>query len=174
MPNNWIQTYTGRAFYPMDPRPEEVNLEDIAHSLANQCRFGGHTVEHYSVAEHSYWVALQVPPELRLVALLHDATEAYVMDLPSPIKAMLPDYSVMEQRVWEAIAQRFDLPVELPPEVKRADAAVLAAEGTQVLAPPGAARWTTPLPPPAKIWVRFWYPENAKRHFLRAFEEYSK
>lgn len=166
----WIQTYTGAAFYPMDPRPEDVRIVDIAHALAHQCRFAGHTVDFYSVAEHSLHVAQIVPKAFRLAALLHDATEAYVLDLPGPIKDMLPDYREMENRVWAAIVRRFDLPLILPPAVKYADKAMLATEGRQALTPP----WTAPLPPAADVILGFWTPEKAKRHFLRAFEEFAQ
>lgn len=174
MRGNWIQTYGGTAFYPLDPRPEDIHIEDIAHALAHQCRFAGHTVEYYSVAEHSWHVARLVPPELRLAALLHDATEAYVIDLPRPIKEMLPEYRVMEDRVWKVICARFGLPIDMPREVKYADEAMLATEGWQAMKPPGTAAWTIPLPPPAEVVLGFWAPGNAKRHFLHAFKEYSK
>ena len=96
--DGWITTYTGQHFYPLDPRPHEVNMLDIAHALSMICRFNGHTQFFYSVAEHSircaYHAHEQWPDriELQLAALLHDASEAYLCDIPRPVKLQLPDY----------------------------------------------------------------------------------
>ena len=83
---DWIQTMSGVIFYPLDPRPEEIRIEDIAHALSHQCRFAGHCREFYSVAEHSVRVSRELPQEFMLWGLLHDASEAYLVDLPRPIK----------------------------------------------------------------------------------------
>jgi hypothetical protein len=125
---DWIATHSGRKFWPLDPRPEEVSIGDVAHALSNLCRFGGHSVRFYSVAEHSVLVSYQVPPEHQLTALLHDAPEAYVADVPRPLKKDLANYAEIEALVWRAVAARFGLPEELPEIVKMADDAVLAAE----------------------------------------------
>ena len=88
----WIQTFTGRAFDLSSPQPEQVCTEDIAHALANCCRYAGHSRWHYSVAQHSLLVAEIVAatdPELALAALLHDAAEAYIGDWSSPLKALM-------------------------------------------------------------------------------------
>ena len=74
---SWLQTYTGKKFYPFDPREEEVDILDIAHALSQLCRFGGHTKEFYSVAEHCVLVSMCCPSEVKLLGLLHDAAEAY-------------------------------------------------------------------------------------------------
>jgi len=92
---DWMTTATGRKVWPLDLRPDEVDLEDIAIALSNLCRFGGRCRQFYSVAQHSLWVADQVKelrPELELCALLHDAAEAYVGDVVSPIKPWLGVY----------------------------------------------------------------------------------
>lgn len=131
----WFLTYSGRQFFPFDPRPEDVHPEDIAHSLAHLCRFQGHCRSFYSVAQHSVYVALVLPPELKLAGLLHDATEAYCGDLIRPIKCQLPAYAEIEALIWEAVAERFGLPVELPAAVKEADARLLQTERRDLLAP---------------------------------------
>jgi len=82
---HWITTYTGKRFHYLDPQPEEIDIVDIAHALSLTCRFGGHCKEFYSVAEHSIRVAEIVPKEFQLLALLHDAGEAYTGDVQSPI-----------------------------------------------------------------------------------------
>lgn len=125
---SWILTRGGRRFDLLEPSAAMVDPADIAYSLAHQCRFNGHTRAHYSVAQHCYLVADLVPAEHQLAALLHDATEAYVGDLVSPLKALLPEYRQIELRVWHAICGRFDLDPVLPPCVHDADLIALATE----------------------------------------------
>lgn len=164
---DWIQMNSGIAFWPLDARAEEVRIEDIAHSLALLCRFGGHCERFYSVAEHSVHVARLVSPEAALWGLLHDASEAYVVDLPRPLKRMLPGYSLIERKVHLAIAEHFGLSPEIPQEVKAADAAMLLAEARQLMRVP-------PMPweergDPAQVAVRCWSPERAQAEFLIEF-----
>src|SRR5258708_302056 len=83
---NWMQTYTGRAYWPADPRAEDVCIEDIAHALSLLCRYTGHCKRFYSVAEHSILISQVVPPEYAFFGLMHDAQEAYINDLARPIK----------------------------------------------------------------------------------------
>lgn len=131
---DWILTYTGRQFWPLDPRPDEVCIEDIAHALSMLCRFGGHCSIFYSVAEHSVNTSRIVSQEFAMAALLHDAAEAYVVDIPRPLKRYLSNYSTVEQVVWMSITKRFGIPNELPEEVKQADIAMLKAEASQIMA----------------------------------------
>lgn len=166
---NWMQTYTGRQFWPMDPRASEVHLDDIAHALAHTCRFGGHCERFYSVAEHSVLVSLVVPPELALLGLLHDATEAYVLDVPRPIKPYLQGYKEIEFGVWRAIAAKFGLPVEMPQAIKDADNAVLLAEAEQIMKV-HPAPWSVP-GEPAPVQVVGWHPERAARFFRLRFAQ---
>lgn len=166
---DWVQTFTGRVFWPMDPLPSEIDIEDIAHALSMQCRFGGHAVRFYSVAEHSVLLARHVAPEHRKWALLHDAAEAYLVDVPRPVKPYLGDYRLNEDRLLIAIATRFGLPTELPgrilPEaVSEADHAILADERLQVMAP--CIRAWSLLRPPLGIKMEFWPPAVAERAFL--------
>jgi uncharacterized protein len=135
---DWIQTYTGGIFYPLDPRPDEINIEDIAHSLSLQCRFSGHCREHYSVAQHSVILAENLPEELRLWGLLHDASEAYLVDLPRPIKRscdMGRMYREYEAALMRCVCERFNLPVEEPAEVKRMDTVLLMTEKRDLMTP---------------------------------------
>jgi len=131
----WIQTYTGRRFDLVEPRAEDVVVDDLVHALACVNRFTGHARRPYSVAEHSVRVAALVEPEHRRAALLHDATEAYCADLARPAKRLpeLAGYRDLEARVWAAIAARFDLPLELPAAVKRADLVALDLERRALL-----------------------------------------
>lgn len=129
----WIQTNSGKRLDVTDPEPDQIDIFDIAHALANTCRFGGHCRTFYSVAQHSVHVSYLVPEPLAVVALLHDAAEAYLTDVPSPFKELMPDYQRLEHRLWRAIAGKFGLPTELPEEVKHADLVALATERRDLL-----------------------------------------
>lgn len=102
-----IRTFTGRYVNVFEPTVEMICIEDIAHALARQCRFGGHLKEFYSVAQHSLDCANRVPDGFRLQALLHDASEAYLLDMPSPIKCRLGDYRGVERKLMFVIAEKF-------------------------------------------------------------------
>lgn len=164
----WIQMFSGVAFWPLDPRADEVRLEDIAHSLSLLCRFGGHCSTFYSVAEHSVHVARLCSPEAALWGLLHDASEAYVVDLPKPLKRMLPDYSVIEDGVMLAIADHFGLNPVMPEEVKRWDAAMLRCEADHLLGDPPMP-WHEAGIQPAPVALNCWLPNRARLEFLDTF-----
>src|SRR5437868_2917508 len=117
----WMQTSSGVAYYPLDPLPGDINIEDIAHALSNLCRFGGHCRRFYSVAEHSILVSRVVPRQHALQGLLHDATEAYMVDVPRPLKVELDNYARIEDLNWRCIAAVFGVPYEMHESVKRAD-----------------------------------------------------
>lgn len=167
---NWMQTYTGRMFWPLDPRPEEVDIEDIAHSLSMQGRFAGHADHWYSIAEHSVYVSRFVPAEHALQALLHDASEAYVVDVPRPVKPALTNYREIEDRVWEAIAAHFGVPAELHPSIKLAENAVLLAEQRDLMKPPPMP-WLVPGEPAPGLRIAAVGPAKAKKWFLNRFDE---
>lgn len=144
----WVQTITGVAFDLKAPRAEDVRAVDIAHALAYSCRFGGHTRAHYSVAQHSILVAALVwhrtnDPAARLLALLHDAHEAFTGDLIQPMKQMIVAYvggalRAIEGAVDSAIWRWANVTVNgaLVAEVKRADAAILLWERDRFLGRP--------------------------------------
>ena len=132
---DWIQTYTGQAFWPLDPRPSEVHIADIAHSLANQCRFAGHSLTYFSVAQHSVLVSDNLPPELAKWGLLHDASEAYLVDVPRPVKRSIQGYNEIEEQVMAAIAMQIGLSWPMPELVHVVDAEALATERRDLMAP---------------------------------------
>lgn len=109
MIENWVETRSGKRVSVQNPQPDQFDIKDIAYALSNTCRFNGHCAGFYSVAEHSVAVALRLPRNLRLAGLLHDATEAYLGDIPSPIKQFLPDYKVIEERFETALEKAFGL-----------------------------------------------------------------
>jgi len=125
---NWIQTCTGKTIDFENPRTDQINIIDIAHGLSNVCRFTGQCMEFYSVAQHSLFVMNQVPDEFKLQALLHDATEAYMSDIPSPLKRLCPNYKHYELVLWAAIAKKFKLSCEMHESIKEADRRMLATE----------------------------------------------
>jgi hypothetical protein len=119
---DWIQTYSGRQFWPLDPRVEDVHLEDIAHALSNVCRYTGHVREFYSVAEHSVHVSWSCEPEDALWGLLHDASEAYLADMARPVKQNMPVYVAAERLVpwcWSVEPLAYVIEPWSPKEAKR-------------------------------------------------------
>lgn len=121
--SNYIRTYTGKKFWPLDPRPEDVDIIDIAHALSNQCRFTGHVKDFYSVAEHSVQVSFTCPEELALVGLLHDADEAYLIDLAAPVKhdPRMSFFVECGQNILNAVFEKFGLDPKQILAVKPAD-----------------------------------------------------
>lgn len=124
MSQDFILTYTGKKFTPLDPKPEQVDIEDIAHSLSYLQRFTGHSLIPFSVAQHSIHVMKLVRDKgystyWQLISLLHDASEAYANDLCTPIKKNLPEYKKIEEKIQETIYKAFDLPVPDKDEYKR-------------------------------------------------------
>lgn len=169
---DWISTYTGRQAYPMDLRPSEIHVADISHSLAMQCRYTGHCRNFYSVAEHSVLMARHFiktgMAEYALPALLHDATEAYLTDVPRPIKHFLIGYKEAEAKAWLAIAERFGVDPILSSHVHQADARILNDEVAQNMVTP-LAGWGLPNPEPLGVTLQYWTPAEAEREFLDEF-----
>lgn len=163
----WMQTYTGRAYWPLNPRAEDVCIEDIAHSLAMQCRYNGHTLGFYSVAQHSVLVSQHCSPENQLWGLLHDAPETYVTDMIRPIKRHVVGYGEIEALTEKAIAEHFGLPLPIPDEVKLIDERILNDERDCLMAKPPRP-WNLRCEP-IGIRIYSWPPEMAKARFLERF-----
>ena len=170
---DWMTTYTGRQFWPLDPRPEDVCIEDIAHALSMICRFGGHCRKFYSVAQHSCYVASLIPgPEkdgTSLAALMHDAAEAYVGDLIRPIKRSFTPYHQVEAKVDAAIRQRFGLAC-IPEIIKWADNAMLKNEHRDMI--DDGMTWEVDAGDYPRIDVIPIQPGDAESLFLWAFRRY--
>jgi hypothetical protein len=138
---DYIGTYTGRKYWPLDPKPEEVAIEDIAHALSQICRFTGHTKQFYSVADHCLNVERYLrdscSAKVRLYALLHDAAEAYVCDIARPLKRYIPGYTEIENlnqvRIYEAFG--LNSPGDFQEMlIKYADDYMLAVEAKEFMA----------------------------------------
>jgi hypothetical protein len=167
----WIQTHLGIQFIVLEPRFENIHIEDIAHALSMNCRFNGHCKDFYSVAEHSVYVSsiLDDDPDLALWGLLHDASEAYITDLPRTVKSAMPQFEEIEEKYHRAVATRFNLPYPIPGAVLGADLAMLWAEKKQIMEV--ELMWTqTPVVEPACVEVQFWNPRTAKAVFLERFK----
>lgn len=175
-----MQTYSGNKFWPLDPRPDEIHLVDIAKALANICRFGGHSERFYSVAQHSVAVSALVlftnkNRKSALIGLLHDAAEAYIGDMVRPLKhsPAMYEFRRAEERISRAIAQRFDLPYDqlgmlMPSEVKFADDTLLATECRDVMGGQRAGQWAE-LPPPLSDTIVAQPPDYACQLFVDTF-----
>lgn len=123
-----IRTITGKDFNVFEPNPDLIDIEDIAHALSNQCRWGGHLPKFYSVAQHSLNCAHRATEPFKLQALLHDASEAYLLDIPTPIKRKLANYAEIEDGLMRAISQKFGFPWPTCDTVRAIDKAVLEWE----------------------------------------------
>lgn len=165
-----IRTFSGRYINILAPAPSDFIIEDIAHALSQQMRFAGHLAMPYSVAQHSVLASHCVTGRHRLAALLHDASEAYLCDVPAPIKAAMPDYKRIEKGVMWAIAQRFSFEWPLSAEVKEADEFLLGREWEALVVNRG---WC--LEPPIGVESTvLWAPASpkaAERMFLQRFDE---
>lgn len=167
----WIQTYSGRRFCPTNPNPEAIVIQDIAHALSMQCRFSGHTKQFYSVAQHSVGVSYLCEGPDALWGLLHDASEAYLVDIPSPLKrsGKFDPYLEFERKMMSAVCKRFGLSEEEPASVKRADRMLLSIEANELMFPLRPDWDHTMDSPPFKIQPLG--PEEAKKLFLKRFFE---
>lgn len=167
----WIQTYSGKRFYPLDPRPEDVDVNDILHSLSNACRFAGHCTQFYSIAQHSVLVSHMCEPQDALWGLLHDSSESYLVDIPSPLKR-LPEfqaYREAETKLMGVICDVFGLQKDEPASVKIADKRMLATEARDLTLSEGRG-WATGVEP-YDFHIKPWSPDYARAKFVSRLHE---
>lgn len=167
---HWVQTYTGKRMYFDRPKLCDIDIRDIAHGLSNMCRFNGQTREFYSVAQHCVLVSHIVPRGAELWGLLHDASEAYLPDVTTPLKALMPQFKVFEEHIQEAIGDRFGLAWPMPPSVKAADRVALATEARDLMRDGEALNGLTA--PPLRTRVEPLPPKVAEVLFLECFDQY--
>jgi len=125
---DYIRTYTGKYVNPFDMNIEDIDIKDIAHALSMMCRFSGHCQQFFSVAHHSLLVSNALPDDFKLEGLLHDASEAYLVDIPSPIKQKMPQYLEVENNLMTVISKKFGFTWPSSPEVKKQDKNALEYE----------------------------------------------
>lgn len=169
---DWIQTYTGEQFFPLDPDLDSIHITDIAHALSNVCRFTGHVKHFYSVAQHSVLVSRHVSPENALWGLMHDASEAYIADIARPVKPYLTNYKDIERSLLDSIAKKFKLPKKIPEEVHEVDCAILNDERKSLMSRPPKV-WDVPKTS-LGIDIMAWTPSFAKKKFLFRFQELTR
>lgn len=182
----WKETARGLVFRPLEPKPSDFDIEEIALVLSRLVRFGGHTrrdLPTYSVAEHSVRVSHACDPADAMEGLMHDAAEAFLGDVTAPVKEAMramqsswhgsrrSPFDVIEDGIARVLAERFALRWPWPPSVKRADLVLLATEARDLMAPPPQP-WGLPYGPlPGRIEP--WAPEKAEAEFLLRFAELS-
>lgn len=166
--HDYISTYTKEKFHYDDPAVDSINITDIAKGLSNTCRFSGQLEEFYSVAQHSVAVSEMLPPEYALEGLLHDAAEAYMSDITSPLKKLLPDYQELERYLMLVINCEFgvDFTKASKEMVKQADWKRLLWEARDLK---GEVWEPETLLPTAKVFPLL--PKDAYKQFMSKFEE---
>ena len=160
---NYIRLGNGTKFDYLNPDFSQITIEEIAHSLANQCRYIGHTKFHYSIAQHSVYCSYLAPEEYKYAALMHDICESIAIDVPSPLKKLLPDYQQLEQKLEKGLWAKFGLDWPMHPEVKDVDTIMLATELKQLM--PGED-YLNLLCFPADLIIEEMTPKEAKKLFL--------
>ena len=200
--NRWIETFTGKSFFPLEPEPDKICIEDIAHSLSLLCRFNGHCNRFYSVAEHSVRVASLVNQfvgglyhpyqeiyktnrdykrdyNCEMYALLHDTSEAYISDIPRPIKSSLTNFKDIEKNIEKNILQKYcrfkyneekydHFINECKPHITKADNILLATEARD-LGMKLIDDWKLEEEPLKEQIIPYIFPEEAEEDFIRKF-----
>lgn len=168
---DWIQTWTGRQFWAREPRPEDFHILDIAAGMRNP-RYANQCILTETVGEHCVLMWREArrrgyDARRRRGALLHDGSEAILIDMPRPIKRDLADYTEIEDRIMRAMAARFDFDWPVAPEIKDLDNSILNDEVAQNMAPPPAP-WRQLGGGPLGIILGHWSPEVTFIRFLHA------
>lgn len=167
-----VQLHSGAMLNLLAPQAHQINIQDIAHGLSHTCRFNGQCNQFYSVAQHSVIVSKFVEPQHALAALMHDAAEAFVGDLTTPLKNLLPNYQQIEQNLLKTIFQQIGLPYPPHHNIKVADGRALALEVKSLLSKPQSAQYWEFLEDfdqcDAPIF-HCWAPEQAKELFLQRY-----
>ena len=162
-----IRTLTGGLLNLNTPRSSNIRIYDIAHALGRECRYSNQIRQFYSVAEHSVRVSYAVPPELALWGLLHDGSEAYMRDVPKPLKELLRNYKILEDKLQTKIFETFGLTGPVPPEIKIADHRLYAIECRELGRQTSKPVIELPYVPAA----RFLAADDARQQFLQRFSE---
>jgi uncharacterized protein len=172
--STWIQTYSGLKFDIDNLNPDMITIRDIAHALSLNCRYNGHCKQFYSVAEHCVLMSENVLPEYAMDALLHDAAEAYLTDIPRPFKPLIVGFEDLEYKVLRTIYKKFGLIYpdwETRKEIKQADLIMLKVEQRDVMSTP-PEKWACL--EGVEIWPEFgglelWTPAHAEEYFQETF-----
>lgn len=171
---DWMETFTGRRFWPLDPSADDVCIEDIAHALSMQCRFNGHCKVFYSVAQHCCHVCdliAEREPERAFAALMHDAAEAYTGDIIRPIKHSIAGFDTVDFMIEQVIAEKYGLRVGMAAIIKWADIVMLKNEHAQLMH--GRNEWPScdQVDGPV-VNITSWQPVLAEFEFLNRFNKW--
>lgn len=167
----FITTYSGAKFYPDDMNISDIPIEDIAHALAHNCRYNGHVERFYSVAEHCVAVGLCVPEEDRFAGLMHDVCEAFMPDMPRPLKGCIPGFDEFEERLEKAVADAFEIPWPLPESVRYVDKNIVKDEALVLYKSP--PEWIQQFQSVAKdVAFLGLSPIQAKEYWLGAYDKW--
>jgi hypothetical protein len=158
----WMETLSGIRFYPLEAEVDKFSIKDIAHALSNICRWGGHTSYHFSVAQHAYIMSHLVSPENAMEALMHDATEAYLGDIPTPIKRLFPEYLDIEDKLAKKLAVKYKYTYPYPTQVYKYDTVMKRVEHDVLLLGKES---------PSRIKIERLSQEEAERLFLTRYNE---
>lgn len=174
----WMETYTGRQFYPANPRIADFTVFDISHALSNKCRYNGHSVSFYSVAEHCTTLALLArhlkhDVDVQFHCLMHDASEAYLPDVPRPIKHFFPELIRMERHMDALVREWCGLGHDVPPLVKEWDSRIVKDERRQMMIP-SAHKWMTDDLTALEVTLHGHSPLEAQMRFLQAYQTISR
>lgn len=170
MEDNYITTVSGKSIRHSQFSEDDVDIKDIAHSLSMQCRWNGHTKFFYSVAQHSIAMSYQVEGRDRLLALLHDAAECYLADMPRPLKT--DQYRELEQKLLQPILYKYTGTISLPESIKGyhgADNKMLVTEALQLM-PEGTLGENYQDIEPYNIKLPMEYIGDVKLSFLKRFD----
>lgn len=173
MTKPYIGTYTNKKFYFLDPEPNQIFIEDIAQALSMNCRFSGHVSKFYSVAEHCCIIADLVhmkggSTQEILSALLHDASEAYICDIPRPIKPYLDNYFDMELKIEKVIQEKYNITAKTD-LINYLDHNICGEEARQLFL--HVPDWVEDFDRLHDVVVKGWTPEKAKEEFIWRFNE---
>lgn len=167
----YIRLHSGRKFHFLNPKPDQIDIKDVAISLSRIPRFCGHTRIPYFVGHHCCLASDYAPDEIKLVTLLHDAVENVTNDAPAPLKVCLPQFKVIEKRIERVFAKRFGIPFPFPSGVKEIDLKMLSTEQRDLMR---GDEWKyspfTPYPERIKPWSS----EKTYREFMKRFRKLSK
>jgi len=169
--SKWIRSWSGKRIDFLDLDPKEITKEDIAVGLSRECRFGNHTQPIYVVAQHCVLASYLVPSHLAFAALLHDASEAYLRDIPSPLKDILPGYRRIEREFEKILFKKYGVPYPIPPEIKEVDIKLRKLESHLFMK--DSAESKKPRKDFVEIDIVPWTPDEAKEKFLQRWEELS-
>lgn len=160
-PKDCIRTYSGLYVNVFEPTEDMICIEDICHALSNQSRFSGHVYKFFSVAQHSSNCAWNVEDEHKPAALLHDATEAFLVDIPTPIKNNLEHYKRLEDNLNRIIANKFGYQYPFHESIKKVDRQMLQLE------------WDNLMINHDSKWICL-SPDEAKKEFMELFNKFVK